>query len=344
VKLISVLTCGAVLAGCSNAASQSPFMPPITAETGAPATHETQAKAQTTGSAAYVYVSNRAKSGASELVVYPWGGSSRTPSLKVTSGLVDVGGVAVDASGNVYVANGSAGNVLEFAPGGTALVRTYSKGLTNPADVAVANGTLYVADRGNASNGYSQQIFEYSTSQGGKPTSAIAGIGAAPQLNAAVAVNPMASESTFFASATSAGAMPPSGGCGSSGSGSSNGYTVAENLFPTLWENIPLSHNSQVSGVAFDSHGNLYASDTCANVVAVYAYKKYTWTYTGTVGGSFSAPFFLTVNDGFLAVPSASAGSESGRVTVIDLSGSSQPVTLRSGLEHPIGASVGSAS
>jgi hypothetical protein len=339
VKLISVLGCGAVLAGCS-AGSQSTFMPPGPAQNGsAPAAQS--ARRASSQAADYVYVSNRTKSGASELVVYPWGGSSGTPSLKVTQGLVDVGGIAVDASGYVYVANGSAGNVLEFAPGATALVRTYSKGLTNPADVAVANGTLYVTDRGNASNGYAQQVFEYSTSQGGKPTSAIAGIGTAPQLNAAIAVDPLGSQGTFFASATSAGAMPPSGSCGTS---SGSGYTVAENIFPTLWENIPLSGNSQVSGVAFDSHGNLYASDTCANAVAVYAYKKYTWTYTGTVGGSFNAPFLLTVNDGLLAVPSASAGSESGCVTVIDLSGSTKPVTLRSGLEHPIGASVGSAS
>lgn len=342
-KLISVLACSAVLAGCS-AGSQSSFMPPGPAQgDSASATHS--ARRHASKAAAYLYVSNRTKSGESELVVYSWGGSSRTPLAKITKGLLDVGGVAVDESGNVYVANGSAGNVLEFAPGGTVLVQTFSTGLADPVDVAVADGTLYVADRGNASNGYAQQIFEYSTAKSGKPTLGIAGLGDGVQRNAAVALNPAGSGSTFYASATSATAMPPSGGCNSSssGSGSSNGYTVAENLFPTLWQNIPLSNNTLVAGVAFDSQGNLYASDICANVVAVYAYKKYTYTYTGTVAGSFSTPFFITVNLGLLAVPSASSGT-SGHVTVIDLSGSTKAVTLRSGLDHPIGASVGPAS
>ncbi len=350
-KLISALACGAVLAGCSNAGSQSPFIPAaFGANSAAPAVQSSgRSKARPQDSSGYVYVSNRSQGGASDLLVYALSGSSGSgsggaPIQKITKGLVDAGGIAVDANGDVYVANGSAGNVLEFTPGGTSLVQTYSQGLTNPVDVAVANGTLYVADRGNASNGYAQQIFEYSTtSSDGKPLTAISGLGYSTQFNTAVAVDPAAAQGTFFASATIASAMPPSGACSSTGA-SGNGYAVAQNLFPTLWQVVPLSHNSQVSGVAFDSQGNMYAADTCAGAVDVYALKKYVWTYAGTVNGSFSAPFLLTVNDGFLAVPNAATGSSSGYVTVIDLSGSTKSLTLRSGLDRPIGASAGPAS
>jgi hypothetical protein len=340
VKLISVIVCGAALAGCSAAASQPSFLPAAPAESGGiPATeHPTQAKPQMEG---YLYVSNRTKTGASELVVYPSGVSSRSPIAKVTKGLVDAGGVAVDALGNVYVANGSARNVLEFAPGGGSLVHTFSLGLVDPVDVAVANGTLYVADRGDASNGYAQQVFEYSTiSTSANSVEAIGGVGDMTQRNAAVAIDPM-SPNTFFASATSAAGMPPSAGCsGTSGSA----YTVAENLFPTLWQEIPLAHDSLVTGVAFDSQGNLYASDLCANAVTVYAYKDYAFKYTRTVRGDFNAPFLLTINLGLLAVPSAATGSSAGHVTVIDLGQSEKPATFSSGLEHPIGASVGPRS
>ena len=64
----------------------------------------------------YVYVSNRTEQGTSQLLVYRAGINATRPLRTVARGLVD-GGLAVDPSGNVYVANGSGGNVLEFAPG-----------------------------------------------------------------------------------------------------------------------------------------------------------------------------------------------------------------------------------
>ncbi|MGB8909218.1 MAG: hypothetical protein WCC84_10765 [Candidatus Cybelea sp.] len=51
-------------------------------------------------------------------------------------------GVAVDPTGNIYVANGSGDNLLEFSPGGASLMQTYSEGLVHPAGVTVAGGTL----------------------------------------------------------------------------------------------------------------------------------------------------------------------------------------------------------
>ena len=128
----------------------------------------------------YVYVSNRTEQGTSQLLVYRAGINATRPLRTVARGLVDVGGLAVDPSGNVYVANGSAGNVLEFAPGGTSLLQTYSLGLYHPIDVAVANRTLYVADQGDAENGHLQQVLEYAPGNG-TPLMDIGGLGDSAQ-------------------------------------------------------------------------------------------------------------------------------------------------------------------
>ena len=142
-------------------------------------------------------------------------------------------------------------------------------------------------------------------------------------------------------SASSLTAIPPAGPCPSG-----SGFTVGQNVLPTLWVMVPLSHNVQASGLAFDAHGNLYAADPCANDVAVYSLVKYAWTYSHTVRGTFSSPLFLTIANQFLAVPStASSGSHHrAYVTVIDLTGRFFKVTISSGLQHPIGAAVGARS
>lgn len=51
-------------------------------------------------------------------------------------------GVAVDPTGNIYVANGSGNNLLEFSPGGASLRNA-------------------LTDQGDARNGYLQQVYEY---------------------------------------------------------------------------------------------------------------------------------------------------------------------------------------
>jgi hypothetical protein len=324
----------ALVAGCSGA-SQSPFVPSSSASEPAQRTRE---RAASTSSGGYVYVSNLTNSGASQLLVYPAGTANATPLKTITQGLVDASGVTVDSSGNVYVANGSGGNVLEFSPGGAALVQTYSQGLVDPVAVTVANGTLYVSDQGNAGNGYSQQVVEYTVGNGAA-TMAIGGVGNQEQRNAGIAVDPLATKNTFFLAASSMTAIPEPPACQVN-----NAYMFAENLQPTLWMLITLSNNHQASGVAFDAGGHLYVADICADDVAVYTNVANVWTYAGTVAGTFNAPMYLTVENGFLAVPSSGAGSSTGYVTVIDLTGRSPTTTVDKGLTHPIGAAVASSS
>ncbi len=284
----------------------------------------------------YVYVSNRTAEGSSELVVYDEGAQNPAPIRTIEKNLVDVAGVAVGSSGDLFVANGSGGDVLEYAPGAASVVRTYSKGLADPSDVAVANGTLYVADRGNAANGYTQQIVEYPVGNG-TPSLGVAGIGSAPDDNQGLAIDPTATKGTFFASAGTANAIPFAGGC----SGSSE--TVGNDVFPTLWVIVPLSNNVQAPGLAFDASGKLYASDPCNNDVAIYSDASETWTYAGKVPGTFDAPLFLTIDGQYLAVPSSGSTRtpHPGYVSVIDLTENTSPVTITNGLEHPVGAAVG---
>jgi len=258
------------------------------------------------------------------------------PIRAVTQKLVDAGSVAVDASGDAYVANGSGGDVIEYSPGATSIVQTYSVGLVHPAGVTVANNTLYVADQGNASNGYAQQILEYTTGNGW-PVTAIGGLGSPPQLNEGIAVNPAEKEQgPFYVSATSLTAMPPVGCFGT--------YVTAKNVLPTLWMTVPLSNNHQAWGMAFDSKGRLYVTDPCQNDVAIYSDVDYLWKYSGNVAGTFGAPLFLTINNDILAIPSSrGSGNKPGYVTIRNLSSDLNTITITSGLEHPVGAAVAPA-
>jgi sugar lactone lactonase YvrE len=67
----------------------------------------------------------------------------------ITNDLNTPSGIALDASGNLYVADTNSGTVTEFSPSGTNLGVLIS-GLTQPADLAVDEfGNLYVASNDN---------------------------------------------------------------------------------------------------------------------------------------------------------------------------------------------------
>lgn len=78
---------------------------------------------------------------------------------QITHGLVGPNGLAVDTTGNLYVANADGASVTVYALGGSKPIRTYKKGLNNPLTPAVgSDGTLYISNFNSDGSG---EIFEY---------------------------------------------------------------------------------------------------------------------------------------------------------------------------------------
>ncbi|MBV9233076.1 MAG: hypothetical protein JO030_03455 [Candidatus Eremiobacteraeota bacterium] len=78
---------------------------------------------------------------------------------QLSDGVSGPNGEAVDAAGNLYVANVNNATVVVYPPGATKPSRTYSQDLTNPLTPAVGNdGTLYVSNFNSDGSG---AVFEY---------------------------------------------------------------------------------------------------------------------------------------------------------------------------------------
>jgi DNA-binding beta-propeller fold protein YncE len=79
--------------------------------------------------------------------VYQNSGRNQKPIATITQGIRGPAGLAVDAAGNVYVANTANDTVTMYRRTGLAPVKTYSEGILGPVAVAIdGEGTLYVAN------------------------------------------------------------------------------------------------------------------------------------------------------------------------------------------------------
>lgn len=73
----------------------------------------------------------------------------------LTSGIDFPQGLAIDANGNVYVANYAYGTVWQFGPGGNLITSSFISGLNSPIGLAINNGDLFVANQnGNTVSEY----------------------------------------------------------------------------------------------------------------------------------------------------------------------------------------------
>jgi sugar lactone lactonase YvrE len=134
--MIATLVAGAILVGCGSldagkAASSTPLL--------------TVAKP--------AFVKGSRNSSAGTLYVGDWSGVaafdlSSYKLLRTYSGVDYAQGLAEDGSGNLYVTSSDPNEVLEFAAGSTKLIRTITKGISTPVDIAVGpNGDLYVSNQ-----------------------------------------------------------------------------------------------------------------------------------------------------------------------------------------------------
>jgi hypothetical protein len=307
------------LGGCSSSATQSsPGLPALSAD------RHSVRPAQ----ARYVYVTDRTQE---ELLVYPAGVQNPSPILTYTQGINQVGGVAVDASGNAYVANAGAAEVLEFAPGGTGIIQTFSQTLHHPVNVAVdTHRIVYVADQ----NSRSSEIVEFAPSGGAPIRSVATPDGVTPR---GVAVD---SSGNLFVSISGIGDFwPPPTGVGECKAISGVYEYLAGSTQPPTHIG---SGGIQQWGLALDAAANLYESDYCiTNTIWTFsppAYSGPAVKYPGT----YSEPIYMTIGRGnVIAIPNANGGS-GGYVTVQDIGGVLLPITITNGLQGPIGAAVGS--
>jgi hypothetical protein len=314
-----------LLAGCSGGVL--PAALPLTLDASQPAAGAHGA----VRTSKYVYVADRTRE---ELLVYPAHEASPRPirRLGASQGIVEVGGVATDAAGDVYLANGDGGNVLEFAPGATSRVREYRRLLSHPVNVAVdAKGTLYVVDQDDDySTGATSSVVEFP-----KDVTVPSTLLLDPSMSyfpmRGIAVD--GSGSVFVSTTPAQDVWPPKlSSCTLPATDQIYDY-----ILPTLIMPITLADNAQAWGLAFD--GNiLYASDICGG--AVQMYDKGTWVRVAPMPYHFDEPVYQTVSaDHLLTIPCAGKGKH-GYVAVVNLL-NGEHTTITAGLRGPIGAAAG---
>ena len=171
-------------------------------------------------------------------------------------------GVAVDASGNVYVADQRNHLIRKITPDG--VVSTLASGSAStqfnyPTGVAVdASGNVYVAD-------YANHRIRKITLEGRVDT--LASGSASAQFNYPTGVAVDASDNVYVADSfnhrirkiTAAGEVSTLAGTGESGSMNGDGITEAQFNYPR--------------GVAVDAEGNLYVADTSNHLIRKIEYK-----------------------------------------------------------------------
>lgn len=92
----------------------------------------------------YVYVADNF---ANTVWIFPAGGLDPSPVGSITTGVVGPQGLAVDAAGNLYVANSGNDSVTIYPPGSSSPSRTLQQDLITPAAVAVdAKGNVWVSN------------------------------------------------------------------------------------------------------------------------------------------------------------------------------------------------------
>ena len=268
----------------------------------------------TTETGRYVYVSDRTQN---ELIVYSMG----NPSPIRRRPLTEAGGVATDAHGNVYVANGSGGNVLEFNSGATRLIRTFSQGLHHPRNVVIGpDGGIYIAD--DATPNASAVVAVVATGTRVIPT---------PHGYPAHGIAVDDRGDLFVEVSGNGDSWPLNVQC----------MAVNEIYEFTPHALVPLHSilmGEQNWGLAVQN-GALYSSDLCMGILAQFAAPGF--GSMTVLGAHLSTPMYLTIHDGTAVIPDAGNGFD-GNVRLQQLPPGASTEVITDGLKGPVGAAIGS--
>ncbi len=241
------------------------------------------------------------------------------------SGLANPLGLAFDSSGDLFVADGSSGNVYKYTRNGTRT--TFASGLGYPIGVAVdASGNIYVGDVGNDKKG-SGIIYKYSP--GGARNAFASGLSQPDGL--AFDVHGNLFEGDDFTGTINEFSSSGVKTAFATGFGNIDGFAFDSlgDLFmsqlstPAIFEFTPTGVKSQFApnsflasplGLAFDASGNLYVAEDVNTIV------EYTPSGTqSTVPLSASAPRYLA----FFPVPEPSS------VVLFGLAAIGCPIVIR---------------
>jgi hypothetical protein len=278
-------------------------------------------------------------------VVYGQGGSFTTNAPNdggtVANGYSFLSNVAVDASGNLYVADGGNNRVLYYPRGSTNPTRVYGQngsftnnspngggavsasGLSNPVGLSLdGGGNLYVADMDNnrvlfypagqttPTKVYGQPDFATGTpNTGGVSANSMDDPwGIAVDAGGDLYVSDYVNSRVLYFPAGSTTATRVYGQSGSFSSSAVNSGGVSANSL------------NQPTGVALDPSGDLYVTDIYNNRVLFYPYGSTTATQVYGQGGSFTSNAVNNggLNAGSLNSPVALTVDSSGDLYVVD--------------------------
>jgi sugar lactone lactonase YvrE len=229
-----------------------------------------------------------------------------------TTALDHPNGVAVDANGNIYLADSLNNRVLkETFSAGTYTESTIGSGLDNPFGIALdANGNVYISDSNNS------RILKETLSVGTYTQSVVDASIASPM---GLAVD--GAGSIYVASGSSNRVLKET----------LSGSTYNRTVIPTSTLNGPLS-------VSVDGSGDVYIADTNNNRVLKEAYSAGAYT-EGTIGSGLESPSGITL-DGSANVYIVDSGHDRLLKETYSSGTYSQSIVVSSALNSPSGIAV----